>query len=239
MPRSRRPWIVNPHGPIEAIDEGLWAVEGAIPGLGERPRRRMFIVRRTDGTLVFSGAAVPLAEATLSEVRRLGRPGMLVVPHDLHMLDAHAFAQKLSIPIHGPAACLPKLRQRADIAGTLDDITPDPRVQIGSLEGTRKGEPFIAVRHGARGERISLLFADAIQNTPPGDLIWPFRLLGLGGGPKIVPPFRLVFVVNRQSLRAHLERLASTPGLARLVPCHGSIVEQEPAARLRAAAAVL
>jgi hypothetical protein len=235
MTRRRRPWIVTPHRPIEKIAGNLWAVEGAIPGLSIT--RRMFIVRRSDGGLLFSGAAIPLDEATLAEVLAWGRPAMLVVPHDWHMVDAHAFAHRLAIPIFGPDACLSGLRRRADIAGTLQDIPPDPTVVIESLAGTRKAEPVLIVTHPGGGEpQRSALFADAIQNTPPALLNLPLRLLGFGGGPKMTPAFRVLFTRDRLALSNHLRRLSALPGLSRLVPCHGPIVDRDAPAALRAAA---
>jgi hypothetical protein len=44
---------------------------------------------------------------------------------------------------------------------------------------------------------------------------------------------RLALVESMRDLRAHFAELSAMPGLARLVPCHGWIVDREPAAVLR------
>jgi hypothetical protein len=231
---SRRPWTVVPHDPIEKLEENLWVVEGDIPGgVG---RRRMFMVRRADGGLLFAGAAVPLDEAALAEVTGWGRPAALVVPHHYHMIDAAPFADRLQVGIYGPRACAAGMRKRAPMAGYLEDLPADPHVALEPVSGVWSGEPALIV---SSGPRRSLLFGDVIQNTPAASLGFVFRMLGLGGGPKVIPPFRLFFLRDRRALRAQLERWAALPGLCRLVPCHGTIVRQGATEALRAAAATL
>ena len=60
MAKARRPWIVTKHGPLEQLDDNLWSVESAVPGM-PMPRR-MCIAKMADGKLVFFHA-VPLEDA--------------------------------------------------------------------------------------------------------------------------------------------------------------------------------
>jgi hypothetical protein len=234
MPRKNRPWIVTKHGPIEKLEDNLWAVSGQVPGTGFP--RRMTIVRRSDGTLLFFNA-LPLEEAQLAEVRAWGKPAVLVVPHDQHMIDARAFAEKLEVKVFGPKECEAKMRDRADIAGTLDALPPDPAVRIEPLRGVKNGEPALIVTSG--GGRVSVLFSDVIMNVSKASLGFLPRLLGFGGGVKIVPLFRMMFLKDKPSLKAQLEQLAGVAGLVRLVPCHGDLVPAGAPEALRAAAATL
>lgn len=80
------------------------------------------------------------------------------------------------------------------------------------------------------------------MNIPhlPGLEGFLLRLIGSTGGPRVTRLARLVSVGDRRALAGHLERLAATPGLVRLVPSHGAIVSvragevlREVAARLR------
>jgi hypothetical protein len=189
----------------------------------------MSIVRRSNGSLLFFHA-IPLDEPTLAEITAWGRPTVLVIPHDQHALDARAFAERLGLRVFGPKSNEKKLRARVDLAGTLDQLEADSGITFESLGGAKTGEPVGVVRSG---ERISLLFADAVQNIPKETLPLAFRLLGMGGGPKVIPPFKLLFVSNKPALRAHLERLAELRTLTRLVPCHGAIVTLDAAGALR------
>jgi hypothetical protein len=85
MPKAQRPWIVTRHDPIEKVDDNLWTVQGDVPGVPIK--RRMFIVKRTDGSLLFFGCAIPLEDALLAEIAAWGRPSILVVSR--HPRSAH------------------------------------------------------------------------------------------------------------------------------------------------------
>lgn len=178
--------------------------------------------------------AMPLRDEVLEEVREWGRPSMLVVPNHQHMIDAHAFREKLGLKLYGPAECAKKIQARAELAGGLDAITTDGEVAVHPLRGVKLGEPAIVVP-SASG-RVSLLFGDVIQNTPKASLPLPFRLMGFGGGPKVVPVFKALFVSDVARLKEHLTEWSECPGLSRLVPSHGDIVDTEASATLKAAA---
>jgi hypothetical protein len=59
------------------------------------------------------------------------------------------------------------------------------------------------------------------------------RLLGSTGGPKVTPLARWIAVRDRRALRDHLLQLAQTPGLVRVIPCHGGIISKDPSGVLR------
>jgi len=235
MPRPRRPWTVTPHDAIEKLDENLWAVKGKIPGVPMH--RRMCIVKRSDGRLLFFHA-IPLEERTLSEVTSWGKPAFLVVGHDLHAVDADAFSQRLGLKIFGPKQKDTQLRERVELAGHLEDVPADPVVSIEAVAGTKSGEPVISVLSGG-GQRRSLLFCDALHNNAPERTSLILRLAGFAGGLKVPPVFKLLFTSDRKALRAHLEKLAALPGLSRLVPCHGDVLASGVPEALRAAASRL
>ena len=236
MPRKPRPWIVTRHDPIEKLEDNLWAVQGDVPGIPFK--RRMFIIKRSDGTLMFSGTAMPLEDELLAEVKAWGRPSILVVTHDQHMIDARAFAEKLGLKVYGPKPCEAKMRARAEITGMLEDVPPDPNVQITAVAGAKTGEPAVIVKSDA-GRRVSLLVSDVLQNNSKDSLGLLPRLMGFGGGPKVVPVFKMMFVKDKGALKRQLTEWAEIPGLARLVPCHGDVVTSGAAEALRAAAAAL
>jgi hypothetical protein len=236
MPKSPRPWIVTTHEPIEKLEDNLWAVQGDVPGIPFK--RRMFIIKRADGTLMFFGMAMPLEDELLAEIAAWGRPSFLVVTHDQHMIDARAFAEKLGLKVYGPKACAAKMRKRAELVGMLEDVPPDPNVQITTVAGAKTGEPAVLVKSDG-GRRVSLLASDVLQNHPKSSLGLLPRLMGFGGGPKVVPIFKMMFLKDKGALKRQLSEWAETPGLARLVPCHGDAVTSDVPAALRAAAATL
>jgi hypothetical protein len=234
MPKPPRPWIVTRHDPIEKVEDNLWTVEGDVPGVPIK--RRMFIVRRSDGTLLFFGCAIPLEEALLAEIAAWGRPSILVVTHDQHMIDARPFAERLKLRLYGPKQCEAKIRQRAEMAGVLEDVPKDAAVEIVPVSGAKTGEPAAIVR-SAGGQRVTLLFSDAIQNNAKESIGLILRLCGFAGGPKVVPLFKMLFTKDKAALRRQISEWADLPGLARLMFCHGNAVAEGAAAALRSAAA--
>ena len=236
MAKPPRPWIVTRHDPIEKLEDNLWAVQGDVPGIPFK--RRMFIIKRSDGTLMFFGMAIPLEDALLAEVTAWGRPSILVVTHDQHMIDARPFAEKLGLKVYGPKPCEAKMRQRAEIAGMLEDVPPDPNIQVTSVAGAKTGEPAVIVKSDG-GRRVSLLVSDVLQNNPKGSLGLLPRIMGFGGGLKVVPVFKMMFLNDKAALKRQMTEWAEMPGLARLVPCHGDGVTAGAAEALRGAAAAL
>jgi hypothetical protein len=232
-----RPWTVTPHGPVERIDENLWAVESDVPGV-PLLKRRMAIVRRGDGGLLFFNA-VPVGDAALDRIRALGKPAILVVPQHLHMLDAHAFRAKLGVRVYAPASTRALVAERVEVDGAFEDLPPDPAVRVDTVAGFKTGEGFATVRSGPR---VSLVVADMVLNMPPAPGLTGFlySLLGFTGDrPKLPTPVRLRVLRDKAALRAQLQQLAATPGLARIVPSHGPIVDRDPAGALRHVASSL
>jgi len=233
MDKPRRSWTVTPHEGLVQHEENLWSVEGMVPGAPFR--RRMCIARRSDGSLLFFHA-VPLEDKVLEQVKALGKPAYLVVGHHQHAIDAHPFAERLGLKIFGPRRSEAALRQRCDFGGALEDVPEDPAVSVESLPGSKLAEAVIVVKSG---DRRSVLFCDAIQNNPPEKTKTIFRLLGFAGGPKSPFLFRLLFLQDKRAMREALERFAALPGLKRIIPCHGDVVENGAAEALKAAAAAL
>lgn len=231
-----RPWTVLPHGPLEPIDANAWAVTAALPR--GKVDRRMTVVRRSDGRLLFHNA-VPLEEPAMRALEARGEPAFLVVPTALHRLDVHAWkARYPACAVLAPPGAAAAVGKVVRVDGTLDALPPDPALEVQLLDGTRAREAALVVR-GPGG--ASLLFGDAVMNLPhlPGVEGLLLRVLGSTGGPRVTRLARLLLVADRRALAAHLARLAAIPGLARLVPSHGAIVAERPAEVLRGLAARL
>jgi hypothetical protein len=234
MAKPPRPWIVTKHGPIEKLEDNLWVVEGDVPRLPFR--RRMSIIKRADGTLLFFNA-IPLEESALEEVKAWGKPAVLVVPHDQHMIDARAFAEKLELEVYGPKECEAKVRARAKVTGTLEGVPTDASVRIEPVAGIKNGEPALVVT--SAGGSVSLLFSDVIMNSRKESMGFFPRMMGFSGPVKIVPVFRMMFLKDKKALKTQLERFAALPGLKRLVPCHGDVLSSSAPEALRKASATL
>ena len=222
-----RPWTVLPHEPFEKLEENLWTVAGRLPHASMN--RRMSVVRLDGGRLVLHNA-VPLAEPAMRELEAFGAPAVLVVPNGFHRLDVHAWKERyprLSV------ICPPQSRLRVSRVVAVDggwELLPrDPALEAIPIAAVRSGEAALVVR-SAGGARASLLFGDTFMNIPHqrglGGLV--LRTFGSSGGPKVTAMAQFFTIRNRGATAGALLELAMTPGLVRLVPSHGNIVDHEP-----------
>jgi hypothetical protein len=231
-----RPWTVLPHGDLVALEENLKVVEGALPH-GHIPRR-MTVVRLADGQLVFHNA-IPLREPEMQALEAWGTPSVLWVPNGFHRLDLHGFKQRYpGLRVLCPAAVREQVAKAVPVDGAVEDFPSDPSAKLLTVRGTKIGEAILQVTSGAR---VSLVFGDLVMNLirVPGLDGLLFKWWGSVGSARVTPLSIRMLVGDRAAVRAHLEELAATPGLVRLIPSHGELVEHDAAAVLRAVAARL
>jgi hypothetical protein len=230
-----RPWTVLPHSPLQRHEENLWTVEGSLEG-GKLLSRRMALVKRPDGSLVIHNA-MALRESEMKEIEAWGEPRVLIVPNGFHRMDAHAFKQRYpKLQVFCPASDDARVREVVEVDGHYDTFPQDDTLSVEPLEGLNVGEGVFIVRSG---ERTSLIFNDILFNMEhvagPVGFFMRF-MLSATGGLKVNRLGNLFMIRDHKALSAHLERLASLPGLARLIIMHGAIVEPDAAAALSAVA---
>ncbi len=231
-------WSVGAHGPIEKHEQNLWTIEGAVP---DTPlKRRLALVRLGDGSVVVH-SAICLDDATQREVEAWGPIRFIVVPNRFHRLDARAYAERYPearVVCPDPARKFVQNKTRVD--GNLTLLPVDAGLSAEKLDGSKIEEHVLVVRSGAR---VTLVFNDTVFNLPKLDGFkgWVYGVIGSTGAPKMTPLMRLVSLGDRAALHAQLAKLAATPGLVRVVPGHGTIVEgaAEATAMLTAVAAGL
>lgn len=237
MAKANTTWKVLPHGPIEKLSDRLWRVEGDLEGV---PMKRvMSIARRADGGLVVHNA-IALGEAEMAEIDAWGKVAVIIVPNGYHRLDAKVFRDRYpSAQVVCPAGARAKVEQVVPVTGTYDDVAADDVVQLFTFEGTKQREGGMLV-HDADG--ASLVVNDAIFNMPHVRGFTGFILktvTGSTGGPKISRIARMLMIADKPAFRAHLERLAETPDLRRIIVAHHQTIDDQPAATLREVAATL
>lgn len=236
MPAANQAWRVLPHGPIEPLEDNLWRVEGSLDGM---PLRRvMTIARRSDGTLVVHNA-IALDEDGMRRLEALGEPAILVVPNGYHRLDAPAFAQRYpALRVVCPAGARKRVEAVVPVAATYDESPADPDVVLRHVEGTRRAEGVMIVRHGAGS--CSAVLNDLVFNMPhlSGFTGWVLRhVTASSGGPRVSRIARLFLVADKQAFADDLRVLAALPGLRRVIVSHHEVIDREPAAVLREIAA--
>jgi hypothetical protein len=237
MAKVNNEWRVLRHGPIEKRDDNLWTVRGSL--LGMSLKRVMTVVQLEDGRLVIH-SAVALDDDAMAEIEAWGRPGILLVPNAYHRLDAPAYAERYpDLKVLCPRGSRKKVEAVVRVDGHYDAFPEDPMVDLQYLDGLREVEGVMIVRSEGGS---TLVFNDAIFNMPHGEGIPGFifrHITGSTGGPRVTRLFRTLAVKDKAAFKAHLERLADTPNLTRIVVSHHRTIVDEPDAVLRRVAAAV
>lgn len=237
MVKAHAEWRVLKHGPIERLEDNLWCVTGSLPGMSMK--RVMTLVRLDDGGLVVH-SAIALDDASMSEIESWGRPDVLLVPNGYHRLDAPAYlARYPGMRVLAPRGSRSKVEEVVRVDGDYFHLGDRPPIRLEHLDGIREAEGVLTV---SSGPAATLVFNDAIFNMPHDRGLAGFILRHVTastGGPRVSRLFRLLAVKDRAAFRGHLERLADTPGLTRIVVSHHERIADRPAETLRRVAASL
>jgi hypothetical protein len=230
--RPHTEWKVLPHGPLEKIEDGILTVTGEIPMPLGRLERRMTLVRLGDRRLVVYSAIALEADA-MAFIEPYGTPAFLVVPSDLHRLDAGIWKQRYpSMAVVAPEGARRKVEEVVHVDTTHPDFG-DPGVSFVTVPGVEGHEAALVVRT-PRG--TTLVLNDLVGNVHDargaGGLM--LRIAGFAGDEPQVP--RVVkrrIVEDERALGAQLEEWARMPRLSRIIVSHGAMIEADPAGRLR------
>lgn len=230
-------WPVLPHRPLEQLSPRLWRVEG---DLASGPLKRvMAVARLADGSLVLHNA-IALEEPAMKELEALGKVAWIVVPNGFHRIDAARFAKRYpDAKVISPPGGKGRIGQVVRVDADYRDFPADPHVSFEVLEGTKGAEGVMIVKDD---DGVSLVFNDAVFNMPHPSGFSGFVMKHVtqsSGGPRVSRLGKLFLVKDKAAFRAHLERLAATPGLRRFLVAHHETVREDAARVLREVASAL
>lgn len=231
LPASGK-WTVQPYRPIARVEDNLWTVDGDIRVPGGIIPRKMALMKAGDGRIAIH-SPIPLTDADMEDIERWGEPAFCIVPNRRHRLDSPAFRQRYhALKIVCPDAAWARAERVVAVDGGYEMLPPEFQWRTLAMTG---GEAAFVSRNG---ERVTLIFGDALFNLPHlgGALGVILRLIGSTGGPRVTPLTKLIAVGDCQQLASQFRELAATPGLMRLVPGHGANLEGDAAAILRVVA---
>jgi hypothetical protein len=177
--------------------------------------------------VIFSAIAVD--EAAMREVEAVGKPAFLIVPNGHHRLDAPAWKKRYpKIKVLCPPGAKDKVGEAVPVDST-DDILGEKDVDFVIVAGTGGAEAALVVR---RERGTTLVVNDVIANVrnPRGlGAKAMARLFGFGvRHPQVPRVVKRAMVKDRNVLARQLRRWAKLPGLVRVMPSHGDIID-EPA----------
>jgi hypothetical protein len=230
--RPFQQWTVLPHDRLTQVDENIVTVTGEIHmPVGEFPRR-MTIVRLASGLLVIY-SAIALDENEMRTIERFGEPAFLIVPGDLHRLDAKIWKDRYpAMCVVAPCGARDKVERVVHVDATNVDFG-DPNVCFVEIPGTGGHEAALIVQ---TQNGTTLIVNDIIANMPnrKGFGGWLLKLVGFTGpGPRIPTIVEKKNVRDKSALRTQLERWAGLATLRRIIVSHGSTIERSPANVLR------
>ena len=237
MSKSDPSWTVLPHLPIEKLEPNLWRVQGTLPKMA---LKRVMTLVRTENGRVIVHSAIALDDASMAEIEAWGRPAVLLVPNGFHRLDAPAWVARYpDMEVRAPKGSRKKIEEVVRVDGGYEGFDGGPTVSLEKLDGLAAVEGVLTVR-SAGG--TTLVFNDALFNMPHGKglagLIFRYVTRSTGG-PRVSRLFRLFAVKDRRAFAAHLERLASTPDLTRIIVSHHRMIVDTPGEILQQVAATL
>lgn len=233
MAKPHQEWTVLPHGKLKRVEDDVLTVTGTMymPPMGE-VERRMTVVRLRDGRLVIY-SAISLDEAEMRALEAYGTPAFLIVPGDIHRMDAKPWKDRYpSMKVIAPAGARPKVEEVVAVDATTVDFG-DPAVRFVAVPGTgdKEGALVVETVNGTTIVLNDLIFDLANR---PGLSGWLFKAIGMTGDvPHIPLPVMLKEVKDKQAVGAQLDVWADLPDLQRVIISHGDIITNSPSAVLK------
>ena len=154
-------WKCCPHGPITPVVDGVWQVQGTLPGGNPLPRT-MVIWRLPRGGLCVH-SAVNLSEEGMSELEALGTPEILLVPNRFHRMDAAAWkARYPQIQVIAPKAARRFVDSVVPTEADCETVLPPLGVQAIHAGGLK---PLECIYKVGPDSGYALIFTDTLFNV--------------------------------------------------------------------------
>ncbi|HEY4187632.1 MAG TPA: hypothetical protein VGP07_21320 [Polyangia bacterium] len=230
---------IFPYHPFRALAANLWQVEGT---LASGLPRNMTVYRLRDGGLLLY-SVVAMHDEGMAALEALGRPAMMVMPHDRHGMDAPFYKRRY--PDLRVLAPEPRHPRTVPVDGDIAELGA-LGIHAYPLPGTSYHEVVmeLPIEEGEGGEGgvargIALCTTELLGNVAglQGVMGALMHLLGpAGGGFGVARVVRWREVRDRQRCRAWMSSMAERPDLRMVLVGHGSPVTQDPGASLRHAA---
>jgi hypothetical protein len=154
-------WKFCPHGPITPVVDGVWQVQGTLPGGNPLPRT-MVLWRLPSGGLCIH-SAVNLSEESMAELEALGTPEILLVPNRFHRMDAPAWkARYPDLRVIAPKAARRFVDQVVPTDANCETVLPPLEVEVIHAGGLKPLECIYKL--GAKDAYV-LIFTDTLFNV--------------------------------------------------------------------------
>ena len=192
----------------------------------------MTVVRVNGGRLVIY-SAIALDPAGMSRLEDYGIPAFLIVPSDLHRIDARIYKDRYpAMKVVAPEGAREKVAEVVPVDTTAPDFN-DATVRFVTVPGVEGHEAALVVE---RSGGTTLVLNDLVGNIHnargPGG--WILKAAGFAGDePQIPRVVKSKIVEDELALRRQLETWADIPTLRRIIVSHGDPIIANPRDALR------
>lgn len=228
---------IYPYRPLQPLAANLWQVEGT---LSNGLPRNMTVYRLSDGRLLLY-SVVAMHDEGMAALEKLGRPAVMVMPHDRHGMDAPFYKRRY--PDLRVLAPEPRHPRRVPIDGDILELGA-LGVPAYVLPGTTYHEVVLELpvqndSPGGAAGAFALCTTELLGNLSglPGVMGLLLRVLGPpGGGLGVARVVRWREVSDRDRARAWMKSTAERPELRMVLVGHGHPVTENADVALRRAA---
>jgi hypothetical protein len=227
---------IYPYHPLKSLAANLWQVEGS---LANGLPRNMTVYRLRDGRLLLY-SVVAMHPPDMRALEELGRPAIMVMPHDRHQMDSPFYKRRYpDLRVLAPDLRHPR---KVPVDGELGELRA-LGINAYVLPGTTYHEAVLELPVEGDTAGIALCTTELLGNLSglpglPRLMRLVLRLIGPpGGGLGVARVVRWREVSDRGRVRAWLKSLAERPELRMVLVGHGSPVTEDACASLRRAAA--
>lgn len=217
MSQPSSEWRVFDHQPLERLEDNLWLVRAELPHMPIG--RIMVIARRQDGGLVVHNP-ICVDDVTLAAIEALGPVCYIVVPNGFHRMDAPRWQARFpSVKFLAPRGARARVEKVVRVDALVEEMPADPSISFEYLDGFK---PFEALMQVRSGENLTLVAADLFMNQPPyrGFKWMIYNWTGAVGCPRVPSLVKVYALQDKRAARAHIARLATAPGLRRVLVAH-------------------
>ncbi len=154
-------WRFCPHGPITPVVDGVWQVQGTLPGGNPLPRTMVFWRLPSGGLCIHS--AVNLAPSAMAELEALGPPELLLVPNRFHRMDAQAWkARYPTLQVIAPKAARRFVDQVIATDADCESVLPPLGTEVIHAGGLK---PLECIYKVGPKDGYALVFTDTLFNV--------------------------------------------------------------------------
>ncbi|KAJ3298364.1 hypothetical protein HDU79_010950 [Rhizoclosmatium sp. JEL0117] len=207
------------HSPaLKQVAPNVWTLVASLPPNGPRMKRRMVVVRTEQGLCVHSPICVN--QSVKDELNSLGKVASIIVPNEMHRLDAAAWAREYpDAKVVCPSKAITQVSKAVKVSQTVEDTftkyDPSKSVQNDRIlymepKGLYPdaGELVYFVKHeGSPNNAHSLIMCDLLFNIDPtsNDCDPILLTIGTACGFGCTAIGRFMFVENKDVARKWAE----------------------------------